>query len=65
MAEIEDLDEVAERCQLALGNFVKGNPEPMKMMFSRREVVPLANRFGPPGRGSVLARSWSVPHRIL
>ena len=65
MAEIEDLDEVAERCQLGLGELVKGNPEPMKMMFSRREDVTLSNPCDPAGRGSVLARSWSVPHRIL
>ncbi len=51
MAAVDDLDEAVERCQLALGEFVKGNPQPMKGMFSRREDVTLANPFGPPGRG--------------
>ena len=30
MAALDDLDEVIERCQRALDEFVKGNPEPMK-----------------------------------
>jgi ketosteroid isomerase-like protein len=46
-----DLDEVIRQCQLALDEFVKGNPEPMQMMFSHREDVSLANPFGPPARG--------------
>jgi ketosteroid isomerase-like protein len=51
MATIDDLDQVVEQCQLALGEFVKGNPEPMQMMFSHREDVSLANPFGPAARG--------------
>jgi ketosteroid isomerase-like protein len=51
MATIDDLDQVVEQCQLALGEFVKGNPEPMQMMFSHREDVSLANPFGPVARG--------------
>ena len=51
MATVDDLDEVIEQCQLALGEFVKGNPEPMQMMFSHREDVTLANPLGPPARG--------------
>src|SRR5919199_4339026 len=51
MAAVDDLDEVIERCQLALGEFVKGNPEPMQMMFSHREDVTLANPIAPPARG--------------
>jgi len=46
-----NFDEVVEQCHLALGEFVKGNPEPMKMMFSHREDVTLANPLGPPARG--------------
>lgn len=46
-----DFDEVVKQCHLALGEFVKGNPEPMQMMFSHREDVTLANPFGPPVRG--------------
>jgi ketosteroid isomerase-like protein len=48
---IFDFDAVVEQYHLALGEFVKGNPEPAKMMYSHREDVTLANPFGPPVRG--------------
>jgi ketosteroid isomerase-like protein len=51
MATVDDLDEVVEQYHLALGEFLKGNPEPLKMMYSHREEVTLANPFGPPTRG--------------
>jgi ketosteroid isomerase-like protein len=51
MTTVEDLDQVIEQCQLALDRFVKGDPEPMKEMFSHREDVSLANPLGPPARG--------------
>ena len=46
-----DFDEVVEHYQRAIGEFVKGNPEPNKMVFSHREDVTLANPLGPPARG--------------
>ncbi len=46
-----DFDEVVEQYHLALGEFVKGNPEPALLMFSHREDVTLANPLGPPVRG--------------
>src|SRR5215470_7559244 len=46
-----DFDEVVEQYQRALGEFVKGNPEPNKLLFSHREDVTLANPLGPPARG--------------
>ena len=46
-----DFDTVVEQYHLALGEFVKGNPEPAKMVFSHREDVSLANPFGPVVRG--------------
>jgi len=46
-----DFDEVVERYHLALGEYVKGNPEPVKMMISHREDVTLANPLGPVVRG--------------
>ena len=46
-----DFDAVVEQYHLALGEFVKGNPEPVKMVFSHREDVTLANPFGPVARG--------------
>ena len=51
MASIDDLDELIEQYNLALGEFVKGNPEPVKQLFSHQEDVTLANPFGPPVRG--------------
>ena len=51
MAALDNLDEVIEQCQRALDEFVKGNPEPMKAMFSHQEDVSLANPFGPPAHG--------------
>ena len=32
MADVDDLDQVIERCQRALNEFLKGNPEPNKAM---------------------------------
>jgi ketosteroid isomerase-like protein len=46
-----DFDEVVEHYQRALGEFVKGNPEPVMMVFSHREDVTLANPLGPPVHG--------------
>src|SRR6266581_9700049 len=46
-----EFDEVVEHYHLALGEFVKGNPEPALLMFSHREDVTLANPLGPPVRG--------------
>ena len=51
MAALDDLDEVIEQSHLALGEIVKGNPEPLKMVYSHLEDVTLANPFGPPVRG--------------
>jgi ketosteroid isomerase-like protein len=51
MAAVDDLDQVVEQCQLALREFVNGNPEPMQMMFSHQEDATLANPFGPAVRG--------------
>ena len=49
--DASDFEQVIEQCQLAIGEFPKGNPEPMKAMFSHQEDVTLANLFGPPARG--------------
>ena len=51
MSAEDALKEVIGQCQRAPDEFVKGNPEPMQMMFSHREDVSLANPFGPPVRG--------------
>jgi ketosteroid isomerase-like protein len=51
MKSVEDLDRAIERYHQALAQFVKGNPEPQKEMFSRRDDITLANPFGGVQRG--------------
>ena len=51
MATENDLDEVIEQYQNSLVEFVKGDPEPTKKVWSHREDVTLANPLGPPARG--------------
>src|ERR687897_2650332 len=51
MTAVDDLDELIEQYRLALGEFVKGNPESVKELFSHGEDVSLANPLGPPARG--------------
>jgi ketosteroid isomerase-like protein len=51
VAAVDDVDELIEQYQLALGEFLKGNPEPVQKLFSHREDVSLANPYGPPVRG--------------
>ncbi len=46
-----DLAQVMEEYHRALHAFVKGDPEPVKKLFSRRDDVTLANPVGPPVRG--------------
>src|SRR5918997_6586992 len=51
MAAVDNLDEVVEQYHLAAAEFVKGNPEPAKKLFSHREDVTRANPQGPAVRG--------------
>jgi ketosteroid isomerase-like protein len=51
MSATDDVDRFIERYHLALGEFVKGNPEPVKEMVSHKDDVTLANPLGPPVRG--------------
>jgi ketosteroid isomerase-like protein len=51
MAAVDDVDELIEQYQLGLDEFAKGNPEPVKGLFSHRDDVTLANPLGPPARG--------------
>ena len=43
MAAKDDVDELIERFHLAQGEFVRGNPEPVKKLCSHREDVTLNN----------------------
>src|SRR5215210_3818775 len=52
MTAVDDLfDELIQQFHLAQDEFVKGNPEPVKQLFSHREDVTLANPPGPAVRG--------------
>jgi ketosteroid isomerase-like protein len=51
MSAVDDVDELIEQFHLAQGEFLKGNPEPVKKLFSHREDVSHANPYGPPVRG--------------
>jgi ketosteroid isomerase-like protein len=46
-----EFDEVVAQYQRALREFVRGNPEPNKLVFSHHEDVTLANPLGPAARG--------------
>ncbi len=51
MAAVDNVDELIEQYQLALDEFMKGNPEPVQKLFSHREDATLANPYNPPVRG--------------
>jgi ketosteroid isomerase-like protein len=51
MSTADDVDQLIERYQRGLGDFMKGNPEPVKELFSHKEDVTLANPLGPPAHG--------------
>jgi ketosteroid isomerase-like protein len=51
MSAANAVDQLIARYQLGLGDFLKGNPEPVKELFSHREDVTLANPLGPPAHG--------------
>ncbi len=48
---LDHLDQVVEQYHQAMAEFMKGNHEPAKLLFSERDDVTLANPFGPFARG--------------
>jgi ketosteroid isomerase-like protein len=50
MAAVDDVDKLIDQYYRAQMEFLRGNPEPVKNLFSRREDVTLANPYGPPVR---------------
>jgi ketosteroid isomerase-like protein len=46
-----DFAQAMEQHHSAMGAFVKGDAEPLKALYSRRDDVTLANPFGLPARG--------------
>ena len=51
VAAVDDVHELIEHYFRAQGEFLRGNPEPVKDLFSHTEDVTLANPYGPPVRG--------------
>jgi ketosteroid isomerase-like protein len=51
MSAVEEVDELIEQFHLAQGEVIKGNPEPVKRLFSHREDVTLNSPFVPTVRG--------------
>ena len=51
VAAVDDVDERIEQYYRAQREFLKGNPEPVKDLFSQGDDVTLANPYGPPVRG--------------
>ena len=51
MPTVDDLNHAIEQYHLVAAEFIKGNAEPYKEVFSHTEDISLANPFGPPVRG--------------
>jgi ketosteroid isomerase-like protein len=51
VSAVDDVDRLIEQYHLASGEFLKGNPGPVKELWSQREDVSLANPYSPPVRG--------------
>jgi len=51
VAAVDDVDQLIEYYHQALDEFMKGNPESAKNLFSHRDDVTLANPFGPVAHG--------------
>ena len=47
----DDFDQVIEHNHLALDEFMRGNYEPLKKLYSQRDDVTVGNPFGPFARG--------------
>jgi ketosteroid isomerase-like protein len=51
MTAEDNVDELLAQFDLAVDDFLKGNPEPGKKVYSHRQDVTLANPLGPAVRG--------------
>jgi hypothetical protein len=51
MSAEDGVDQLIEQYHLGIDEFLKGNPEPVGKLHSRRDDVTLANPYGPPVRG--------------
>jgi ketosteroid isomerase-like protein len=48
---MSDLNDLRERYRRSLEAFIRGDPEPQKGLWSRRDDITLANPLGPPAKG--------------
>jgi ketosteroid isomerase-like protein len=48
---MSDLDELRNRYHRSVEALIQGDPEPQRMLWSRRDDVTLANPYGPPAKG--------------
>jgi ketosteroid isomerase-like protein len=46
-----DLNDMRDRYRRSLEAFIRGDPEPSKLLWSRRDDITLANPLGPPAKG--------------
>src|SRR5215212_1140557 len=51
MSAVDEVDELLQKYKLATSEFLRGNPEPYKALFSHQQDVTLANAFFPVVRG--------------
>jgi ketosteroid isomerase-like protein len=51
MTAEDNVDELIKQFNVTVGEFLKGNPEPGKRVYSHRQDVALANPLGPAVRG--------------
>lgn len=64
---MSDLTDRLDRYHRSLEAFIEGDPEPQKVLYSRRDDATLANPLGPPAEGlgsrapCVGQRSLAVP----
>lgn len=54
-----DLEQTIKRYDESIAAVVRGEPEPQKQLWSRRDDITLANPLGPPARG------WSEVEKTL
>jgi len=52
MSTVDDVDQLIEQYHLGGDEFLKGNPEPFKELWSRRDDVTLANPYGSVAHGA-------------
>ena len=48
---MSDLSDMRARYRRSLEAFIRGDPEPVKLLWSRRDDITLANPLGPPAQG--------------